>query len=402
MSTPARLLPLLLMSTTLLLGGCATPRLDDQLLSEQPYLQWIDNERLTGNIVVNSPVQPPAPLNLPKRPDPDTSLPRWIAEPPPLSPGDRVKVVIQNGEQFSGLYEVDIDGALKLPFLPPLPVAGLQTQAAEQAIVKSLVDAEFFHANRVSVSVRVQQWAPVQVHVSGAVFNPGLVSANVRNPEERTYKSLQSSGDFPPERLLPAALRAAGGVRPDAAINAIQLVRNGKTRHIDLSGLMQGHPVAPVALMSGDSIIVPSNGRIDSTLVTTSAITPPGIRVFLSNLATPAPGNAASAIEKHATSLPYGSRLLTAAISANCVGGTNTTNGSRHVVLIQNDPISGRKEAIKRPVDELLRSPEHNQVNPFIMPNDSIACYDSGITNFRDIARTLNDLVLPITLLFLL
>jgi hypothetical protein len=240
------------------------------------------------------------------------------------------------------------------------------------------------------------------VHVSGAVFNPGLVSANVRNPEERTYKSLQSSGDFPPERLLPAALRAAGGVRPDAAVNAIQLVRDGKTRRIDLSGLMQGYPVAPVALMSGDTIIIPSNGRFDSALVTTSAITPPGIRVFLSNLATPAPGNAASAIEKHATSLPYGSRLLTAAISANCVGGTHTTNGSRHVVLIHNDPVSGRKVTLKRPVDELLRSPGHSEVNPFVMPNDSIACYDSGVTNFRDIARTLNDFILPITLLFLL
>ena len=133
-----------------------------------------------------------------------------------------------------------------------------------------------------------------------------------------------------------------------------------------------------------------------------SAITPPGIRVFLSNLVTPAPGNAASAIEKHATSLPYGSRLLTAAISANCVGGTNTTNGSRHAVLVRTDPMSGREETIERPVHELLRAPERNDVNPFVMPNDSVVCYDSGVTNLRDIARTLGDILLPFTLLALL
>ena len=388
-----------LATAVLFASGCATPHLGVQRYAEVPRQQWVDPASHYGR---DYPYQATAPLYTPVPAQPNIELPRWIAEPPPLSPGDRLQVAVQNGDEFSGLFEVDIDGALKLPYLPSLSVAGQHTAEAEHAIADALVAAELFHAHRVAVSVRVQQWAPVQVHVSGAVFNPGLVSANVRSAEERAQKSLQDSGDFPPERLLPAALRAAGGVRPDAAVNAVKLIRNGESHVVDLSSLMQGYPVAPVALMSGDTIIVPSTGHFNSILVAPSAITPPGIRVFLSNLTSPSSSNASSAVGKHATSLPYGSRLLTAAISANCVGGTNTTNASRHVVLVRTDPMTGREEAIERPIHNLLRAPERNDVNPFVMPNDSVACYDSGITNLRDIARTLGDILLPFSLFTLL
>jgi len=388
-----------LLSASLLINACTTPHLGSQRYSKAPQQPWVNPLHHFG---VDHPYQPNAPLYRPEPVEPNTNLPRWVTEPPPLSPGDRVQVNIQNGDNINGIYEVDIDGALKLPFIPPLPVAGHRTSHAEQLIGNALVENKMFRADRIRVSVLVQQWAPVQVHVGGAVFSPGLVTANVRPAEDRALKSLQRSGDFPPSRLLPAALRAAGGVRPDAAINHIRLIRNSKTRLINLGGIMNGYPIEPVALMSGDTIIVPSTAQFDSRLVTPSAITPPGIRVFLSNLISPSPGNGASAIGKHATSLPYGTRLLAAAISANCVGGTHTTNGSRHAILVRTDPITGREESLERSVHDLLRSPERNAVNPFIMPNDSIACYDSGITNLRDMARTLGDIMLPLTLIFLL
>jgi len=151
--------------------------------------------------------------------------------------------------------------------------------------------------------------------------------------------------------------------------------------------------------MSGDRIRVPGSGRFDRNLLAPSAITPPGIRVFLSNLSVPATGNAASAIGKNATSLPYGSRLLTAGVSANCVGGTQTTNAGRYLVLVRTDPLRGQEEVIERTLRDLLETPHRDEVNPFLMPNDSVACYDSGVTNLRDIARTLGDLLLPLSLL---
>jgi protein involved in polysaccharide export with SLBB domain len=340
----------------------------------------------------------PIPALLPGKSAEDASAERWASN-PPLSPGDRLQVDIEDGETFSGRYEVDLDGTLKLPYLPPLSVAGHDVEKAQRRVAQALVEAEYFRAHRVRVSIRVHEWAHVQVHVSGAVFNPGMVTANARNPEERALKVQLSSGDSPSERMLGAALRAAGGVRPDAALDRIELIRDGRIRLVNYRGLLQGKPIVPVPLMSGDRIRVPGSGRFDRDLLAPSAITPPGIRVFLSNLSVPATGNAASAIGKNATSLPYGSRLLTAGVSANCVGGTQTTNAGRYLVLVRTDPLRGQEEVIERKIQDLLKMPQRDDLNPFLMPNDSVACYDSGVTNLRDIARTLGDLLLPLSLL---
>lgn len=319
----------------------------------------------------------------------------WPTHKPPLSPGDRLIINVLYGEEFSGLFEVDLDGTLNLPFLPPLHVAGRDTHWARTIIGEALVNGGFFRPGRVGLSVLVQQWAPAQVNVSGAVFQPGMVSVNVRQVEEKVLKGLQVSGDNPVDRFVPAALRAAGGVRPDAALDRIVLIRNGRRKTFDVSGQFLGVPGEPVALMSGDQIIVPSTGRFDEALVRPSPITPPGIRVFLSNLTIPAVDNSKSAINEHSTSVPYGTRMLTGLISANCMGGTGATNSARYGVLVTRNPISGETEVVERPIEKLMRNPSLEALNPYLMPNDGLACYDSGVTNLRDIGRTLTDILAP-------
>lgn len=325
-------------------------------------------------------------------------LSRWI-ETLPLSPGDRLMVNVLDGDEFNGRYEVDIGGALMLPHLPKLMIAGAGVEHAEKLIAKALVSAEWFKPHQVRVSVRVHEWSHVQVYVRGAVFSSGLVTVNARNSEERALKDNLTSGDYPSERLLNSALRAAGGVRPDAMLSAIQLIRNGQRLNIDYSGLMKGRMVPNIPLMGGDQIVVPESGTFNHELVAPSLITPPGVRVFLSNLTVPAMNNASSAIGKHATSLPYGSRLLTAALSANCVGGAQVSNAARYTLLVRNNPVTGVEETIERSLKDLLSEPQQTAVNPYLMPNDGVACYDSGVTNLRELGRTITDLLLPFSLL---
>ncbi len=374
---------------SILVGGCTPTGISKQLpdsvleqIETKDYQQrQIDEYAITRQIVKTSAV-----------------LPRWSDLRPPLSPGDRLKVSVHNGEDFSGLFEVDIDGTINIPYLPSLQVAGNGVEDAKETICAALVAARLFRPERVWVSARVQQWAPVQVHVSGAVFNSGMVTVNVRNSEERAQKSTQDSGDFPPDRMLPAALRTAGGVRPDAAVDRIILIRNGKKQIINLAGIIDGVPIPHVPLMTGDSIVVPTTGRMSRKLLVPSVITTPGIRIFLSNLTVPAEGNAISAIGKNATSLPYGSRLINALTSANCFGGTQTTNASRHAVLVRTNPLNDKQEVETRSFQELLTAPDNEKINVFLMPNDSIGCYDSGFTNIRDIAKMIYELVLPFSL----
>ncbi len=58
----------------------------------------------------------------------------------PLSPGDRIRLLIPEGELFSGVYEVNIDGSIQIPYLEPLPVKGLEISEVKQKIYRTLID----------------------------------------------------------------------------------------------------------------------------------------------------------------------------------------------------------------------------------------------------------------------
>ncbi len=318
----------------------------------------------------------------------------------PLSPGDRVQVLVHDGEEFSNTYEVDLDGTLGLPIIQPVFVSGHTPAQAEELIAERLVQAGLFQKDFIRVSLRPQQWAAVQVQVQGAVFNQGLVTINSKAADERAQNSTQWSGNFSTGRLISAALMAAGGVRPDADLQHVYLIRGNREAVIDMSGVFDGSPLQLPSLAAGDKIYVPESGFFQGDFVRPSDITPPGIRIFISNLTVPASSNASSAIGRHATSVPYGTRLLTAAVSANCVGGSAASNSNRTAILVSSNPLNGKTEIIERSIEGLLVSQHRDSFNPYIMPNDSVVCYDSGVTNAREVGRTLTDILLPLSLIF--
>ena len=315
----------------------------------------------------------------------------------PLSPGDRVRLRAAGDETLDGIYEVGPDGALDLPFVGAVAAGGLRVEELEARLEGRLVGDGFVRAAFAAVDVAVLQLAPADVYVRGAVFNAGRKTVNLLETTERTFRQTQDGGDAGRGRLMSVALRAAGGVRPDADLGAVRVVRAGRVIEVDLSGILAGYPAQDLALVEGDEIEVPSLGAFQPTLVQPSPITLPGVRVFLSNLA--APLAVGSAVPQDASSLPYGSRLLQALLSGNCIGGTRSTNAARRAVLISENPMSGRVEVIERSVEQLLESPDDDVVNPLLMPNDGIACYDSGVTNLRDVARSFTDGLTPMVLL---
>ena len=92
---------------------------------------------------------------------------------------------------------------------------------------------------------------------------------------------------------------------------------------------------------------------------------------------------------REATSLPYGTRLLQALASGNCIGGIQLTNADRWAVLVSTNPLTGGTEVIERRIEALVRRADRDAYNPVILPGDAIACYDSAVTNYRDVVRTL-------------
>ncbi|WP_245602689.1 polysaccharide biosynthesis/export family protein [Gloeothece verrucosa] len=326
----------------------------------------------------------------------------------PLSPGDRLEVSIPNEKYFTGVYEVNQDGNLEIPYLGLLAVGGLEPIEVQQKLSQALIEQQYFPPGKLKLSIEILRWAPITVTVKGEVFNPGRVLINENNQTEQnntfTSESRQITGSNPLNRYLTDAIRATGGVLPSADLRHIRIIRAEQEIVADLSGEFSGEPVKDIPLVADDQIIVPDLGQFQAELVRPSQITPPGIKVFVSNLSVPATSNATSAIgnREEGITFPYGARFSHAVISANCAGGTKPTNADRKAILVRVNRISGETTVIERKVEDLLRESQNDQDNPFLMPRDGVACYDSEITNTRDVFRTIADFLSPLNPLLLL
>ncbi|MEO0757935.1 MAG: polysaccharide biosynthesis/export family protein [Cyanobacteria bacterium J06648_16] len=324
----------------------------------------------------------------------------------PLSPGDRIEVSIPDDTYFTRVYEVNQDGNLEVPYLGRVAVMGLEPEQAEQRLATALIEDQFFPPGELQLTMQVVAWSQVYVSVSGEVFQPGRVLVNrLFDPAEQTEaiqaENLQVPGRYRPERYLSNALRAAAGVLPTADIENVIWIRGDEERVLDMSGLLSGEPVADVPVIAGDRIIVPSVGEIQPELMRPSPITPAGIKVFISNLTVPSSGNAGSGVNNQleGLSFPYGARFSQAVIAGNCAGGTQATNASRHAALVDVDREAGTTVVIDRPIESILRDPLADGGNPFLMPGNGVVCYDSTVTNVRDVSRTIGDILNPITLI---
>jgi polysaccharide biosynthesis/export protein len=310
------------------------------------------------------------------------------------SSGDVVRLDLVDGADFAGVYTVNLDGHINLPYAGRIPAAGQTTAGLMRSIKQRLVQKKLFRAENLDISVIPMDWARIQISVSGAVFQPGRALTFATKDKEQ---DAQAAGDSPPGRFLSSGMLLAGGVQPDADLSQVILSRSGRQFTVDLSGVMNGAPVPEISLMNGDHIEVLSTGCRQSPLARPSQITPSVIRIFFSNMSIAPTTNS----DQRMVQVPYGAKLIDGAMVANCVGGTQLTNASRRIAYITSE--GGRSVVRDIRIRDMLGNPDDLSVNPHMMPNDAIACFDSEVTNIRDIARTLTELLnaygLVITLL---
>ena len=324
-----------------------------------------------------------------------TTSPTWAL---PLSPGDRISVSIPNEKYFARIYEVNQNGEIEVPLLGGVTVEGLEPIEVEAKLSSLLIDEGYFLKDKLQLTVEISNWSTIKVSITGEVFLPGQISIN--EPEEETTstaispETLQITGQYPFRRYLTNAIRAAGGVLPTANVQEIRLIRQEKEYIIDLSGIFIGEPVTDIPLIAGDHIIVPAT-NFQAELVRPSSITRPAVELFASNLSIPARSNSGASNEKGNMTLIYGSRLSQAIVAINCVGGIHATNAHRHALLVRTNRLTGETNYLDRPVEQIMRHSYNEVENPLLMPRDGIICYDSRMTNFRDILRTIGDIFFP-------
>lgn len=316
------------------------------------------------------------------------------ADPAVLSPGDLLRVIAPGNEAPSGAYEIGSDGVIALEGIGPLLVRGLTQRQAEAALNQRLVSAGWFRAGHGRVALSLMERGPLRVVVSGAVFQAGRVVINQRAAQDTDTARQNAIGAHPLSGTLSTAISFAGGVRPDADIARVEVRRGGRISVVDLTGMVSGDPVNDLMLLDGDRVTVPSRRCFQTELARPTPITPPGVRAYISNLSQPANNNAGAAVGRDATNFPYGIRLLQVLASVNCIGGVQMTNADRWAVLISVNPLDGQTEVIERRVERLVRRRDRDAFNPVIMPNDAVACYDSAVTNGRELIKTLTDAVI--------
>jgi len=269
----------------------------------------------------------------------------------PLSPGDLVHVAMPGDEPPAGNYKVDSDGTISFANAGKLPVSGLAVEQVEAALARKLVASGLYRAGHAHPTIRLLDRDQVRVMVAGAVFSPGQVTINER-PQVPDTTRQTAAGDHAIGRTLSVALSHAAGVRPDADIAHIVVEHMGRRQLVDFTGFLDGSPVNDVALVDGDRVSVPSRHCFQAKMARPTPITPPGVRV----------------------------------------GGAKVTNAHRGAVLVSVNPETGESEVIERDVEALIRRADRDLYNPVIMPNDAIACYDSSVTNVREVLRSLGDL----------
>jgi len=323
----------------------------------------------------------------------------------PLSPGDRIRISVPADDavpetyRFSGIYEVNLDGTIQVPFLEPMPAAGLEVAQLQQQLTDSLISGGLFQPQFLQVTAQVVDWGPVQVTVAGATFEPGRILVTDQAPSEMAPREtvvvetrvepFTISGEYPVGRYLTAVLRRAGGLTPKADIENIRLIRGTEEKVVDLSGVLSGEPVEDLPLIAGDQIVVPELTQIQPELVRPSQVTPAAIAIFLSNQTDPGSGGG------EVTQVAYGSRFSQAVVAAQCAGGTRSTNANRRVTLIQTNRTTGQTEVFDRKVEDLLRNSNDTEINPYLMPEDSIVCYDSAVTNTSGVLNFIGNILNP-------
>lgn len=380
-----RLIGAALLVQSLLLAGCSTmptPRNPANSLYEP---QQRSPDAPVAAMACQAPGLPAALTMLRQVPAIDMA-----SAPDVLSAGDRLRLdVAGDKDMLTGQYIVPANGRLVIGGAFDIAAAGRTRGDIADDLRQRLIAAGMVRDVAGNVHLTIQEQGAAAVSVEGAVFEPGRVHPGERDDTARnTTVEHPSGGDYNANRSLFTALRSAGGLRPDAAMQTVYLVRGAAYAAFDVSGAVTGAPAIDPEIASGDRVIVPSLGCFQPAMVRPSSVTMEGIRVYMSNLTHPGTGNAGAGINRDATNVPYGMRLLQGAISANCVGGT-FINAGRRVVLVSRNPINGRSVVIQRSLERLVRDANRDDVDPYLMPGDSMACYDSTLSSLTDIVATL-------------
>lgn len=168
-----------------------------------------------------------------------------------LNSGDELTITFTGQRNDQSPFTIDTRGMLIIPDLAPISAMGRSI-----ASVRAEINAQASAMPNTKAYVSLSKIRQIGVLIVGHVEKPG----------RKTLNAFHSVLD---------ALNIAGGIRKDGSLRAIKLVRDGRSKHIDLYALLiHGAPHIDTTLQDGDRLIIPPIGP---TVAISGSVKRPGI-----------------------------------------------------------------------------------------------------------------------------
>jgi polysaccharide biosynthesis/export protein len=127
-----------------------------------------------------------------------------------LGPGDQIRIITLGEDRLTGEFRVNDSGAISLPLLGTVPVAGLTTAELEHILGEALVKAQLIRDPSVSVEV--------------STYRPIFVLGEVNKPGEYPYQ---------PGMTVVSAVAVAGGYTYRAVEDRASIVRGSEGKAVE-------------------------------------------------------------------------------------------------------------------------------------------------------------------------
>ncbi len=174
-----------------------------------------------------------------------------------LGGGDTIFIDVFQVPQYSGNYQIPIDGNIFMPLIGKIPLQGLSLGAATERISNAY--AQFLR--RPLINIRLINTRPVNISIGGEVNRPGSYTV-VLTPGINPGPGLISGVQYP---TVLQTIQQAGGVNLTADLSNVQLRRSNNPSIIYTVNIFQilqtGDRSQDPTLRDGDSIFVPTGNN---------------------------------------------------------------------------------------------------------------------------------------------
>ncbi|NEP09478.1 MAG: sugar ABC transporter substrate-binding protein [Symploca sp. SIO2C1] len=178
-----------------------------------------------------------------------------------LGAGDQLRVDVFDVPEYSGEFEVLVDGRLNLPVIGSISVQGLSIPAANAEITSRYAR----YIKRPLVTLTLVAARPMTIALAGEINRPGSYTI-----------PLTDENNFP---KVTEAINLAGGITRASAVREVRIRRrNAAPCNVNLWELFQnGNLSQDISLRDGDEIFIPATTSVDTvenTLLATASFSP--------------------------------------------------------------------------------------------------------------------------------